>query len=402
MDIEEYKEIPRLLLVRSINNLHLSPRAHAALRNAEINTLEDILKAEREKGLRRINGIGKAQYQDIQFKLEEIGILLDGSYQGNGIEDGVEMEKEAKSEPPQPPPADSSTQSEAEGIDPSPEETPGEEEKELPEEQPIEKASPRIITVSQETQTPIRDSTQLKTVAFIDYEHWFFALKNIHQRKPNLGTWFDDLKTRGSLIEATFFGDFSENRGMKDEINNIRMYSNRIIITENPDPHLKKDFTDFIMLDQIYQKIMTSPEIEQVVLFTGDGHFACVASYLRNFCSKVVGVYGVDRAISGQLEGISDWCVRIPFIDEPYEKCRDAILKNLKYAQEHSKSPTFQPTVRRVAAYYDLQEDLVEAELKRMIDEGLVYTVSKRSPWDYTVMLNVLKVNWNLVNQSIV
>jgi len=228
----------------------------------------------------------------------------------------------------------------------------------------------------------------------------YFSLKNLHRRRPNLRTWFEDLKTRGRLLEVTFFGDFSESGGLKNEINNIRMYTNRIIETKNPSEYSKKDFTDFIMLDNIYQKIIASPETEQVVLFTGDGHFASVASYLRNFCSKVVGVYGVDKGISGQLEGISDWCVRIPFVNEPYMECREAILKNLKHAEDHTKSPTFNSTVQRVAEHYNLPDDAVEAELKRMIAEGVVYTVSERSRWDYTVMLNILKVNWELAGQA--
>ena len=232
-------------------------------------------------------------------------------------------------------------------------------------------------------------------------ERRYAARRKRHGRRPNSRTWFEDLETRGRLLEVTFFGNFSDSGGMKNEIANIRMYTNRIIETKNPSEHSKKDFTDFIMLDNIYQKVIASPEVEQVVLFTGDGHFSSVAAYLRNFLSKTVGVYGVDKSISSQLEAISDWCVRIPFVDEPYMECREAILKNLKYAEAHTKSPTFQATVRLVAERYNLPDDAVEAELRLMINEGVVYTVSERSRWDYTVMLNILKVNWNLAGQSV-
>ena len=41
-----------------------------------------------------------------------------------------------------------------------------------------------------------------------------------------------------------------------------------------------------------------------------------------------------------------------------------------------------------------LGEDAVEAELKLMLEEGLLYTLPERSRRNYTVMLNVLHVKW--------
>lgn len=187
---------------------------------------------------------------------------------------------------------------------------------------------------------------------------------------------------------------------MRDELDHIRRFSNHIIETKNISPYAKASFTDFIMLDNIYQKVISSPEIQQIVLFTGDSDFCSVASYLRNFCGKVVGKYGVDNAISSQLEAISDWCVRIPFSNEPYQECRTAILKNLQYAESHTKSPTFQTTVRMVADHYALPEDTVTAELRLMIAEGLVYTVPERSRRNYTLILNVLHVRWELIKET--
>lgn len=185
---------------------------------------------------------------------------------------------------------------------------------------------------------------------------------------------------------------------MSDELEQIRRFSNHIVETKDTNVHAKANFTDFIMLDNIYQKVISSPEVEQIVLFTGDSDFCSVASYLRNYCGKVVGVYGIDNAISSQLEAISDWCVRIPFSGEPYEECRTAILRNLRYAETHTKSPTFRMTVRIVAEHYALPEDAVEAELRLMMEEGLVYTVPERSRRNYTLLLNVLHVKWDQVN----
>ena len=88
-------------------------------------------------------------------------------------------------------------------------------------------------------------------------------------------------KADAPVLDVIFFGDFSESSGIRDELNHIRRFTNHVVETANIGPHAKASFTDFIMLDNIYQKVISSPEIEQIVLFTGDSDFCSVASYLR-------------------------------------------------------------------------------------------------------------------------
>lgn len=54
-------------------------------------------------------------------------------------------------------------------------------------------------------------------------------------------------------------------------------------------------------------------------------------------------------------------------------------------------------TIRMVADHYTLPEDTVEAELRLMMEEGLVYTVPERSRRNYMLLLNVLHVKWDQV-----
>lgn len=317
-------------------NLRLDFSTAAILKNARIKTVGEIIRLAQEHRLMRVRNLGKKHYCAIETALSELGIAMDGT--------------------------------------------------------PLER-SPAV-------EPPKADIKMLKTVAFVDFEHWYIALREIHDRKPNIQAWFDDLRTRGQLLDVIFFGDFSDNSGMRDELDHIRRFTNHVVETTNIGPHAKASFTDFIMLDNIYQKVISSPEVEQIVLFTGDSDFCSVASYLRNFCSKTVGLYGIDNAISSQLEAISNWCIRLPFSNEPFQECRTAILKNLRYAETHTKSPTFRATVRMVSEHYDLPEDAVEAELKLMLEEGILYTLPERSRRNYTVMLNVLHVKWETVNEQ--
>ena len=64
---------------------------------------------------------------------------------------------------------------------------------------------------------------------------------------------------------------------------------------------MQKDFTDFIILDNIYQKALSSDDIDVFILFSGDGHFSSVTAFLKNFYRKEVVIYGVNGSFSKQL-----------------------------------------------------------------------------------------------------
>ena len=66
------------------------------------------------------------------------------------------------------------------------------------------------------------------------------------------------------------------------------------------------------MLDQIYQKAMTAQEISVYVIFSGDGHFSSVASFLINRCGKMVEIYGIRDAISMQLRNTASNTIEWP------------------------------------------------------------------------------------------
>ena len=58
-----------------------------------------------------------------------------------------------------------------------------------------------------------------------------------------------------------------ESTKLKNEIANIRQITNSIIDTQNSG-HYKKDYTDFIILDNIYQKAVTNRDIEMFIIFS--------------------------------------------------------------------------------------------------------------------------------------
>ncbi len=153
-----------------------------------------------------------------------------------------------------------------------------------------------------------------KAVAFVDYEHWYISLKQNYSMQPNIKDWFEDLNRHYNLVDVMFFADFSH-KSLADEIGRIRLYSNKIIDTRSPSG-VVKDFTDFIILDNIYQRALSSSDIGVFILFSGDGHFGSVTSFLKNFYHKDVVIYGINGSFSKSLQETASKVVVLPTDNE--------------------------------------------------------------------------------------
>ncbi len=212
-----------------------------------------------------------------------------------------------------------------------------------------------------------------RAVAFVDYEHWYISLKNNFGMKPNIKGWFEDLKSRVTLTEAIFFADFSH-KSLSDEIKRIRLYSNTIIDTRNVGTNIKKDFTDFIILDHIYQKALSANDIDVFILFSGDGHFSSVVSFLKNFRDKEVGVYGIKDSFSRQLKETANWFVSLPTESDQYGLCASLIFEELKEAQlSHSKTlPTYKNIIEKISSTKRVNIQRLESVMKKLIADGVI------------------------------
>ena len=138
-------------------------------------------------------------------------------------------------------------------------------------------------------------------IAFVDYEHWFISMQRMYGERPDIRAWRAEISKDYNVKDILFFGDFS-NQSLRSDIPRIREVSSSIIETQNASAYHKKDHTDFIMLDHIYQRVMTyGDDTDVFIIFSGDGHFSSVASFLVNRCEKKVVVYGVRDCLSNQL-----------------------------------------------------------------------------------------------------
>lgn len=244
-----------------------------------------------------------------------------------------------------------------------------------------------------------KKKTLPKGIAFIDYEHWYIALEKMYGRKPDIQTWLRDVQKKCELKEVIFFANFSKYRDKEKEIKRIRLITNSIIDTYNPDAHYKKDFTDFIILDNIYQKALSREDIKTFVIFTGDGHFSSVCAFLKNFCHKEVGIYGVQGAISSTLIKNSSWVSEIPLefeINAPYYNMIFTYLKNLE--EQSEIYPTFRRTVETISDNYAADYDILKQLLSQLIDDGYIAQLTKNIRRHEQI--RILQPDWAMIEKD--
>lgn len=134
----------------------------------------------------------------------------------------------------------------------------------------------------------------------MDFEYMQISHKNRFGIEPPLLDWYGSLCEAYEVSELYVFADFS-NPAMKNNLPVLRQITDNIIETQNTASRHKKDFTDFFLLDKIYQKAFEKNKASTYILFTGDGHFGAVSRFLMRHCKKEVVIYGVEGNISGQL-----------------------------------------------------------------------------------------------------
>lgn len=231
-----------------------------------------------------------------------------------------------------------------------------------------------------------------KAIAFVDYEHWYYGFRNIFHMDPDPVSWRKELDEHYSMEEIMIFGDFSNDR-ITDGLNKLRAISNTVISTQQPHDRHKKDMTDFIMLDYIYQVSAERNDVGTYILFTGDGHFQSVVKYLIQKLGKKVVVYGVSKSVSTRLKDVATEVHEIPLAAEVTKDRYQMIADNMAYVTTRNNIyPSFRGTVEAVARYNDVPEEEIATALREMLDKGLL--VQKERRVDFNRKIKVITANW--------
>lgn len=237
-----------------------------------------------------------------------------------------------------------------------------------------------------------------KAAAFVDYEHWYISLKNNYGIQPNIKGWFEELNKHFNLLEVNFFADFSH-KSLADEIGRIRLFSNKIIDTRSPNG-VKKDFTDFIILDNMYQKALASEDIDVFILFSGDGHFSSVTSFLKNFYHKQVIVYGINGSFSKQLKETATAAYTLPTDQEINGSFYRHIFDYLKT----SKNPTYPGAISEVMKKVPrgTPKNKIVSAVKSLMEEDIIseIAVNRSSGKSKAKKQKSLFVDWEKAEKS--
>lgn len=232
-----------------------------------------------------------------------------------------------------------------------------------------------------------------KAMVFVDYESWFYSYRTLFNLYPDPRGFRAQLEEEYDVADIMVFGDFSP-PAMADELVRVRTITNTIIETGNTFNRRKKDMTDFIMLDYIYQFADENKRIDTYIIFTGDGHFQSVTKYLVQKKKKKVIIYGVKDSISRQLREAATDVKELPNDSELKQRYYKLIVGNLEYAYNHPNIiPTFKSTVDVISSRNNVDPDDIKSTLSEMIEKGYIKKVLRNV--EFKRQVKVLAAQWD-------
>jgi len=232
-----------------------------------------------------------------------------------------------------------------------------------------------------------------KAMVFVDYEYWYYSYRNLFGLQPNLAEWVTELRTQYDIADVRVFADFTS-PGLYGEKKKLSAVTEAIFDTEGESSYRKKDMTDFVMLDSIYQCADYERNIGTYILFTGDGHFHSVVKYLVGKKHKNVIIYGVLDSISKRLQETATDYITMPLSAERIAVYRRMIIENLAYVVDKVNIiPTFKGTIDAVVRKYGVNADEVHKVLSDMIDQG--YVVRKDYYVEFKKSVKIVAADWD-------
>ena len=236
-----------------------------------------------------------------------------------------------------------------------------------------------------------------EALAFVDFEYFEISFMKRYGIRPPVLEWYRELCETYTVAELYVFADFS-NPAMKCCLPELRKITNHIIETQNTASYHKKDFTDFFILDQIYQKAFEKHRAGTYVLFTGDGHFGAVCRFLTEKCGKEVLVYGIEGNISGGLRAQAAKVIEYPSYEKLKTLYYPVIASKMKEMTEGKQKQAIlnaPAVIRAVSEQRNLNQSAVHDALQDMMEKGYVIY---REEWVSTIKrMRVLSCDWDRI-----
>ncbi len=235
-----------------------------------------------------------------------------------------------------------------------------------------------------------------KALVFVDYEYWFYSYKNNYSMRPNLSAWRRALENQYQIVDLMVFADFNS-PAIGEELARLRSITNTIIETGTATQVRKKDMTDFVMLDYIYQSVTDREDVGTYVIFTGDGHFQSVIKYLIQKCRKNVVVYGVDATFSKRLSMVATNMVLLPSRKEIEDGYASVIIRYFARQGNKKQPQTFWDIIDNVAKQNSIPKDTVKSALLKLIASDHIH---QRELKQGREDIRVLVPNWERIRMD--
>jgi uncharacterized LabA/DUF88 family protein len=140
---------------------------------------------------------------------------------------------------------------------------------------------------------------------FIDFENIRYGLKNNYAREPDPQMLMAKARKYGPVSQAFAYADFTEHPDYFRRKLEVAGITPRDIPRRSPDV-AHKSSSDMAMLMDIIDCLLDRPNVNTLILMTGDSDFIRVVARARNRFGKRVIIAGVPGSVSNDLIASAD------------------------------------------------------------------------------------------------
>lgn len=149
----------------------------------------------------------------------------------------------------------------------------------------------------------------------------------------------------------------------------------------------------------MYQKALSSEDIDVFILFSGDGHFSSVTSFLKNFYHKQVVIYGVNGSFSKQLQETANIFYTLPTEQDINDSFYGYIFDYLKT----SRNPNYNEAINFVLKKsHGASKQNIAGAMKTLMENDIISerTIARAKPDSKGKKEKLLFVDWEKAEKT--
>jgi len=153
-----------------------------------------------------------------------------------------------------------------------------------------------------------------KSGLFVDVQNIYYTTRQIYKRQFNYRALWEHLSNRANIMVANAYaidrGD-SDQQKFQSALRHIGFEVHLKPYISRSDGSSKGDWDVGITIDII----RSAPQLDRIILLSGDGDFDLLVNYVRDACNVGVDIYGVSALTASSLKHSAD---RFHPVDETF------------------------------------------------------------------------------------